>query len=117
MMTKLDAKMIGQFRNKYCDLRLNIYNDGTYQFRGTNLNVVRNGRMLVVQVPAIKRKYWFDLLKEDNELQSIMNSLALTRDFEFYMNDEKYRQEKTIRQLKKMILETKLLIKNTNDLK
>ena len=117
MMTKLDAKMIGQFRNKYCDLRLNIYNDGTYQFRGTNLNIKRDGRMLVVQVPALKTKYWFDLLKDDNELQSIMNNLALTRDFKFYVNDEKYHKDKTIRQLKKMILETKLLIKNTNDLK
>lgn len=117
MMTKLDAKMIGQFRNKYCDLRLNIYNDGTYQFRGTNINVRRRGKMLIIQVPAIKRKYWFDLPKDDNELQSIMNSLALTRDFEFYVNDEKYHKDKTIRQLKKMILETKHLIKNSADLK
>lgn len=113
MMTKLDAKMIGQFRHKTNPyLKLNIYDDGTYNFKGGYLQTDCTPKQVVVHWDT----YLF-VCPTRNNLQCLMNKLVGTGDFDLYVNDEKFVKEKSIRQLKKMILETKHLIKNSADLK
>lgn len=115
-MTKTNAKMVGQLKHKTHNMKVNIYDDGTFCFKGVEILGSKKGGKILVHGFSSKLSFTFDL-QDKHLLQTIIRTLLSTNEFDFFINDEKYKREKTIKQLKKMILETKLLIKNSNNLK